>query len=116
MFRWFETRLQAFPDDPPERPPETLFAFYLHFVRPVWPAFAALLVAGFLGSVIEVALMTFVGNLVDLMRQSTSPATFISDLTADQENTLPVHSAQDAQLLQSPFGFLADPRRNGQLR
>jgi ATP-binding cassette subfamily B multidrug efflux pump len=79
MFRWFETRLQAFPDDPPERPPETLFAFYLHFVRPVWPAFAALLVAGFLGSVIEVALMTFVGNLVDLMRQSTSPATFISD-------------------------------------
>jgi ATP-binding cassette, subfamily B, multidrug efflux pump len=79
MFRWFETRLQAFPDDPPERPPETLLAFYLYFVRPVWPAFAALLVAGFLGSVIEVALMTFVGDLVDLMRQATSPATFISD-------------------------------------
>ncbi len=79
MFRWFETRLKAFPDDPPQRPPETLLAFYLYFVRPVWPAFAALLVAGFLGSVIEVALMTFVGNLVDLMRQSTSPATFIGD-------------------------------------
>jgi ATP-binding cassette, subfamily B, multidrug efflux pump len=79
MFRWFETRLKAFPDDPPERPPETLLAFYLYFVRPVWPAFAALLVAGFLGSVIEVALMTFVGDLVDLMRQSTNPATFISD-------------------------------------
>jgi ATP-binding cassette subfamily B multidrug efflux pump len=79
MFRWFETRLQAFPDDPPERPPETLLAFYLYFVRPVWPAFAVLLVAGFLGSVIEVALMTFVGDLVDLMRRSTSPATFISD-------------------------------------
>lgn len=79
MFRWFETRLKAFPDDPPERPPETLLAFYLYFVRPVWPAFAALLVAGFLGSVIEVALMTFVGDLVDLMRQATSPATFIGD-------------------------------------
>ena len=79
MFRWFETRLQAFPDDPPERPPETLLAFYLYFVRPVWPAFAVLLVAGFLGSVIEVALMTFVGDLVDLMRRSTSPATFIND-------------------------------------
>jgi ATP-binding cassette subfamily B multidrug efflux pump len=79
MFRWFETRLKAFPEDPPERPPETLLAFYLYFVKPVWPVFAALLVAGFLGSVIEVALMTFVGNLVDLMRQSSSPATFISD-------------------------------------
>ena len=79
MFRWFETRLKAFPDDPPERPPETLLAFYLYFVRPVWPAFAVLLVAGFLGSIIEVALMTFVGNLVDLMRQASTPATFISD-------------------------------------
>ncbi|MFM9847724.1 MAG: ABC transporter ATP-binding protein [Hyphomicrobiaceae bacterium] len=79
MFRWFETRLSAFPDDPPQRPPETLLAFYLYFVKPVWPAFAVLLVAGFLGSVIEVALMTFIGSLVDLMRQSSSPATFISD-------------------------------------
>jgi ATP-binding cassette subfamily B multidrug efflux pump len=79
MFRWFETRIDAFPADPPERPPETLLAFYLYFVRPVWPAFAALLVAGFFGSVIEVALMTFVGSLVDLMRASASPATFIRD-------------------------------------
>ena len=49
MFRWFETRIEAFPDEPPARPPETLLAFYIHFIKPVWPAFAVLLVAGFAG-------------------------------------------------------------------
>src|SRR5262245_7715651 len=78
MFHWFESRIDAFPATPPERPPGTLLAYYLHFIRPVWPAFGALLVAGLLGSLIEVALMTFVGELVDLMRAAPSPATFIS--------------------------------------
>jgi ATP-binding cassette subfamily B multidrug efflux pump len=79
MFRWFETRIAAFPEDPPERPPGTLLAFYVYFVRPVWPAFAVLLAAGLVGALIEVALMTFVGEIVDLMRAAASPATFISD-------------------------------------
>ena len=68
MYRWFETRIDAFPDEPPARPPETLWAFYAWFIRPVWPAFALLLVAGFLGSLIEVSLLAFVGSLVDMMR------------------------------------------------
>ena len=79
MFRWFETRISAFPDDLPARPPDTLLAFYLHFVRPVWPVFALLLVAGFLGSLIEVALLAFVGSLVDMMRGAQSSAQFFSD-------------------------------------
>src|SRR5687768_15882885 len=79
MFRWFETRIDCFPDAPPARPPETLFAFYLHFVRPIWPAFALLLVAGMLGSVIEVALLAFVGSLVDMMRGAETPAQFFAD-------------------------------------
>jgi ATP-binding cassette, subfamily B, multidrug efflux pump len=78
MFHWFESRIDAFPALPPERPPGTLLAYYVYFIRPVWPAFAALLVAGLLGSLIEVALMTFVGDLVDLMRAAQSPTTFIS--------------------------------------
>src|SRR6185295_14947133 len=77
MFHWFESRIDAFPATPPERPPGTLLAYYVYFIRPVWPAFAALLVAGLLGSLIEVALMTFVGDLVDLMRAAQSPTTFI---------------------------------------
>ncbi len=79
MFRWFETRIDAFPDALPVRPPETLWAFYLHFVKPVWPVFALLLVAGFLGSLIEVALLAFVGSLVDMMRGAQSPAQFFAD-------------------------------------
>jgi ATP-binding cassette subfamily B multidrug efflux pump len=82
MFRWFETRIAAFPDDPPVRPPDTLWAFYLHFVRPVWPVFALLLMAGFLGSLIEVALLAFVGSLVDMMRGAQTPAQFFADHTA----------------------------------
>ncbi len=78
MFRWFESRIEAFPDGVPQRPPATLLAYYVYFIKPVWPAFAALLLAGFLGALIEVALMTFIGELVDLMRAAQSPATFIS--------------------------------------
>jgi ATP-binding cassette subfamily B multidrug efflux pump len=79
MFRWFETRIEAFPDDPPERPPETLLAFYIHFIRPIWPVFAFLLVAGFLGSVIEVSLLAFVGSLVDMMREAQTPEAFLAN-------------------------------------
>ena len=68
MFRWFETRIDAFPEDPPARPPDTLLAFYAYFIKPVWPVFAVLLVAGFLGSLIEVSLLAFVGSLVDMMK------------------------------------------------
>ncbi len=70
MFRWFETRIDPFPEDPPERPPTRLVDFYWHYVKPVWPVFLVLLVVGGIGSLIEVALFAFVGSLVDLMRDS----------------------------------------------
>jgi ATP-binding cassette subfamily B multidrug efflux pump len=79
MFRWFETRIEAFPDEPPARPPETLLAFYAYFIKPVWPAFAVLLVAGFLGSLIEVTLLAFVGSLVDMMKAAETPQTFMAN-------------------------------------
>ena len=79
MFQWFESRIEAFPDLPPQRPPATLLAYYAHFIRPVWPAFAVLLVAGLFGALIEVALMSFVGRLVDLMKAARSPADFIGE-------------------------------------
>jgi ATP-binding cassette, subfamily B, multidrug efflux pump len=79
MFQWFESRIEAFPDTAPERPPATLFAYYVHFIKPVWPAFATLLLAGLLGALIEVALMSFVGRLVDLMKAAPSPADFLSE-------------------------------------
>src|SRR6185503_10933008 len=79
MYRWFETLIEAFPDEPPARPPETLLAFYAYFIKPVWPAFAVLLVAGCLGSLIEVTLLTFVGSLVDMMKMAATPQAFMED-------------------------------------
>ena len=79
IFTWFETRIDPFARPGIVRPPETLWAFYWHFIKPVWPVFAALLVMGFLGSAIEVMLFAFIGNLVDLMKASQSPETFIAD-------------------------------------
>ncbi|MGE3915492.1 MAG: ABC transporter ATP-binding protein [Hyphomicrobiaceae bacterium] len=79
MFRWFETRIDPFPETPPERPPRTLVDFYWYFVRPVWPVFLVLLTVGCIGSLIEVALFAFVGSLVDLMRAARTPETFFAD-------------------------------------
>ena len=45
----------------------------------MWPAFAVLLVAGFLGSIIEVTLLAFVGSLVDMMKAAETPQTFMAN-------------------------------------
>ncbi|WP_072397214.1 ABC transporter ATP-binding protein [Hyphomicrobium sp. CS1GBMeth3] len=79
MFRWFESRIDPFPPAAPGRPPDTIAAFYWHFIKPVWRPFAVLLAIGFMGSLIEVMLMAFVGSLVDMMSSATSPRTFFSD-------------------------------------
>ncbi|MEQ1711928.1 MAG: ABC transporter ATP-binding protein, partial [Hyphomicrobium sp.] len=79
MFRWFETRIDAFEAARTGPPPGDLAAFYWHFVKPVWPAFLALLVAGFLGSAIEVALFAFIGSLVDMMKASAPPGNFFAE-------------------------------------
>jgi ATP-binding cassette subfamily B multidrug efflux pump len=75
---WAETRIDPFAANDVVRPPERLSAFYRFFIEPLWPYFAMLLVAGFLGSTIEVALMGFVGSIVDKMRTHGDPATFVS--------------------------------------
>ncbi|MCB1483897.1 MAG: ABC transporter ATP-binding protein, partial [Hyphomicrobiaceae bacterium] len=83
MFRriasWFETRIDPFARPQIVRPPVQLGAFYWHFVKPVWPIFVALLVMGFLGSIIEVMLFAFIGELVDLMKATPDPKTFMAD-------------------------------------
>jgi ATP-binding cassette subfamily B multidrug efflux pump len=78
IITWFETRIDPFVGRDVTRPPDRLFQFYLFFIRPLWPYFVMLLIAGFLGSSIEVALMGFVGTIVDKMRTSGDPKTFIA--------------------------------------
>ncbi len=79
IFKWFETRIDPFTDAVPSRPPATLWAFYWHFVKPVWPWFAVLMVVGLVGSLIELALYAFVGRIVDMMKDAKSPESFLSD-------------------------------------
>ena len=79
MFRWFESRIDPFPTTAPGRPPDSIAAFYWHYIKPVWRPFALLLAVGFVGSLIEVMLMAFVGNLVDMMSAAASPRTFFAE-------------------------------------
>jgi ATP-binding cassette subfamily B multidrug efflux pump len=78
MFAWFETRIPPFDPGVPVAPPATLAAFYWHFVKPAWWAFALLLVIGLIGSLIEIALMAFIGQLVDLMKAESDPKAFFA--------------------------------------
>lgn len=78
IFTWFEGRIDAFARPGIVRPPDTLGAFYWHYVQPVWPAFAVLLVVGFLGSITEVMLFAFIGKLVDLLRAAPDAQTFFA--------------------------------------
>ncbi|HML27543.1 MAG TPA: ABC transporter ATP-binding protein [Hyphomicrobium sp.] len=78
LMNWGETRIKPFDELAIVRPPDTLSAFYWFFIKPLWPYFVLLLVAGCLGSTIEVALMGFIGAIVDKMRTHGDPATFVS--------------------------------------
>lgn len=82
MFRWFESLIDPFVGTPNTRPPEGLLSFYWHFVRQVWPIFLGALVVGGVAALVEVSLLAFLGWIVDLVRESKSPATFFSDNAA----------------------------------
>jgi ATP-binding cassette subfamily B multidrug efflux pump len=78
LMSWGETRIKPFDERTIVRPPDRLWAFYWFYIKPLWPFFLLLLMAGCLGSSIEVALMGFVGTIVDRMRTHGDPSTFVS--------------------------------------
>ena len=79
MFRWLEHRIDPFERKAIVRPPGSLWSFYWHFVRPVWPAFALLVFIDLLAALSEVAIAAFVAALIDLMKVATTPAAFFGD-------------------------------------
>lgn len=74
MFRWFESLIDVFPEPDARTPPRTVVRFYLFYLRPVWPLFAALL-AGLLLAVVEVAMFDYLGRIVDMI-DASGPAFF----------------------------------------
>ena len=79
MFAWFEKRIDPFAPRSIEQPPARLLDFYWHFIAPVWPAFAVVLVLDLFAAISEVALTKFVADIIDLMQKAPSPATFLAD-------------------------------------
>jgi ATP-binding cassette subfamily B multidrug efflux pump len=78
MLSWFERLIDPYKPVPVEQPPQKLLLFYWHYVRHVWWPFIAVMFFGLAGALIEVSLFTFVGELVDLAKQSENPAAFFN--------------------------------------
>ena len=76
MLSWFERLIDPYKDVPIVQPPDKLGAYYRHYIRPVWWVYALIMVFGLLGSLIEVSLVAFVGQIVDLAKSAANPAEF----------------------------------------
>jgi ATP-binding cassette, subfamily B, multidrug efflux pump len=83
IFRWFETRIDAYAPAPIAEPPKRLAAFFWFYLKPVTWAFAALTVLTLAAAGIEVAIIAFIGRIIDLMRETSSPSQFFAE--HDQE-------------------------------
>ncbi|WP_106418886.1 ABC transporter ATP-binding protein [Salinicola tamaricis] len=78
MFQWFERRLDPFPSAEPQRPPDTLIAFCLHYTRGAWPYLLAATTLMALIAGVEVWMFGFLGNIVDWLADQNR-ATFLAD-------------------------------------
>ena len=79
MLSRFERLIDPYKDVPITQPPANLGAFYWHYLRHVWLAFAAIMLFGLIGSLIEVSLFAFVGQIVDLAKAASTPASFFEE-------------------------------------
>lgn len=65
MFRFFEKRIDPYPAGEPTTPPRTLFAFLLHYSRPLVPWLIVMSVLTGMISALEILFFDFMGDLVD---------------------------------------------------
>ncbi|MGE8346330.1 ABC transporter ATP-binding protein [Pseudomonas helleri] len=77
FYRRFEQLIDIFREAPSAAPPNTVWAFYIYYLRQVWPLFAALLVVGLVAALIEVSLFSYLSTLIDLA-QGTPNTEFFS--------------------------------------
>ncbi|MEA9482694.1 ABC transporter ATP-binding protein [Xanthomonas campestris] len=76
MFRWFESLIDTVPPIEREMPPRSVWRFYLHYLRPLWPILLATLIAGLLLALVEVAMFDFLGRIVDMLAEQPGPEFF----------------------------------------
>lgn len=77
LYRRFERLIDPFRDVPERMPPSDVVRFYVYYLRQVWPVFLALLFVGLIVALIEVALFSYLGRIVDLA-QGTAPSDFFT--------------------------------------
>ncbi|WP_342245473.1 ABC transporter ATP-binding protein [Pseudomonas sp. OTU5201] len=68
LFQRFERLIDVFRQAPDEMPPRSVLRFYTYYLRQVWPIFSALLLVGLIVALIEVALFSFLGRIVDMVQ------------------------------------------------
>jgi ATP-binding cassette subfamily B multidrug efflux pump len=78
LYRRFEKLIDIFRDAPTAAPPNQVMAFYIYYLRQVWPSFVALLVVGLIGALIEVSLFSYLSRIIDLAQGAPNP-NFFSD-------------------------------------
>ena len=79
MLSWFERLIDPYRDVPIEQPPSGLMAFYWHYLRHVWWVYALIMAVGLVGALIEVSLLAFVGQIVDLAKSAKNPQAFFEE-------------------------------------
>ena len=78
MYKKFESFTEAFPQKEPDRPPNTLLAFCLHYTKGFEKPLILLALMSTTIAIIEVSLFGFMGQLVDWLSGS-NPETFLAD-------------------------------------
>jgi ATP-binding cassette subfamily B multidrug efflux pump len=81
VLSYFENRIEPFPDQPAQRPPERFFAFLWHYVKDAWPWLIAMSVLSAVISILEISLFNFLGNLVDWLGDR-NPETLLAEESA----------------------------------
>ncbi|WP_313463927.1 ABC transporter ATP-binding protein [Stutzerimonas nitrititolerans] len=79
LFRRFENLIDVFKPSPDVAPPAGMLRFYAHYLKQVWPLMTAVLVVGFFAAVIEVALFSFLGQLIDMAQATDDARTFFAE-------------------------------------
>ena len=65
LFRFFEERVNPYPEGEVTTPPKGLLPFIWHFSRPVWPWLLVMSLITAVVSAAEVVFFSYMGDLVD---------------------------------------------------
>jgi len=76
IFRLFEGIIDPFAPRKDYEPPNKLLAYVWHYVGQARWAFTAMLLYGFLNALVETAIFTFIGDIVDILGSFQSSAQF----------------------------------------